>query len=113
MRLSQELLDYVHAAYTRLWIQTHEPDEAEREITALAHERKWKLAIWDIVNGLRIAGASDAAEMAPGEPMAALRALATLGDAKGSALLLLHNFHKFLSNPEVMQTTFAQIVAGK
>jgi len=113
MGLSQELLDYVHAAYTGLWIQTHEPDEAEREITALAHERKWKLAVWDIANGLRIAGASDATEMAPGDPLAALRAMPALGDAKSSALLLLHNFHKFLSNPEVMQTTFAQIVAGK
>src|SRR5262245_32391139 len=113
MGLSQELLDYVHAAYTGLWIQTHEPDEAEREITALARERKWKLAVWDIANGLRIAGTSDATEMAPGDTLAALRALPALGDATGSDLLLLHNFHTFLNNPEVMQTTFAQIVAGK
>ena len=28
-------------------------------------------------------------------------------------MLLLHNFHRFLNNPEVVQTTFAQLIAGK
>ena len=28
-------------------------------------------------------------------------------------MLLLHNFHKFLGNPAVSQTAFAQLVAGK
>jgi hypothetical protein len=30
-----------------------------------------------------------------------------------AALLLLHNFHRFLNNPEVVQTAFTQLVAGK
>ena len=42
-----------------------------------------------------------------------LRALPSLADKDGTALLLLHNFHRFLNNPEVVQTTFAQLVAGK
>jgi hypothetical protein len=42
-----------------------------------------------------------------------LRALPTLASANGTALLLLHNFHRFWSNPEVVQTAFAQLVAGK
>src|SRR5262249_12382327 len=36
-----------------------------------------------------------------------------LADPDGTALLLLHNFHRFLNNPEVVQTAFAQLVAGK
>ena len=32
MTLTEQLTDYVHAAFTGLWIQTSEPDEAEREI---------------------------------------------------------------------------------
>ena len=113
MRLSHELVDYVHAAYTGLWIHTHEPDEAEREIITLARERKWKLAVWDVANGLRVPGSDESKDIGADDPLAALRALPAFGDTKGSALLVLHNFHKFLSNPEVMQTTFAQVVAGK
>jgi hypothetical protein len=32
MQLAEQLTDYVHAAFTGLWIQTSEADEAEREI---------------------------------------------------------------------------------
>src|SRR6185436_12188687 len=45
--------------------------------------------------------------------LAALRSLPALADEKGTALLVLHNFHRFLANPEVVQTTFQQLVAGK
>src|SRR5205807_5314430 len=52
-------------------------------------------------------------EMTATDPLAILRALPALADDKGTAILLLHNFHRFLTNPEVIQTTFAQLVAGK
>src|SRR5262249_37876534 len=32
---------------------------------------------------------------------------------KGTALLILHNFHRFLANPEVVQTVFRSLIAGK
>jgi len=54
--LAAILTDYINAAFTGLWIQTYEPDEAEREITRLARERNWKLAVWDVAGGLRLAG---------------------------------------------------------
>jgi len=113
MKLAQAITDYINAAFTGLWIQTHEPDEAERELIQQAQEKKWKIATWDLARGLRIPGTKVEQEVGVGEPLAALRALPSLADAKGSALLLLHNFHRFLSNPEVIQTTFAQVVAGK
>jgi hypothetical protein len=40
-------------------------------------------------------------------------ALPALANKDSSALLLLHNFHRFLNNPEVIQTTFHQLIAGK
>src|SRR6185295_7113336 len=36
-----------------------------------------------------------------------------LADPGGTALILLHNFHKFFQSPEVVQAAFAQLVAGK
>ena len=61
MTLAEQLTDYVHAAFSGLWIVTHEPDEAEREIATLARERQWKLAAWDIARGLRFPNAPQSA----------------------------------------------------
>ena len=114
MTLAQEITDYVNAAFTGLWVQTSEPDEAEREIVRLARERHWRLAVWDVASGLRVHGDEEPpSEAAAGEPLAALRALPALASAKGTAILALHNFHRFWGNPEVIQTVFAQLVAGK
>jgi hypothetical protein len=113
--LAAILTDYINAAFTGLWIQTYEPDEAEREIARLARERQWKLAVWDVAGGLHLAGnpVTSQPESAAGDPLAAIRAVPALAEPEGTAILLLHNFHRFLNNPEVIQTTFGQLVAGK
>src|ERR1700681_2216298 len=115
MQLTDQLTDYVHAAFTGLWVQTHEPDEAEREIVQHARDQKWKVAVWDVATGLRLPTQPNGGHPAAGagDPLAALRAFPALADDNGTAVLLLHNFHRFLSNPEVVQTTFTQLVCGK
>src|SRR5215831_2987144 len=115
MNLTEQLTDYVNAAFTGLWVLTQEPDEAERELTQLARQRGWKLAAWDVAGGLRVPSgrSTSQGDAMPGDPLAVLRAVPTLADQDGTALVLLHNFHRFLGNPEVVQTAFAQLVAGK
>jgi hypothetical protein len=115
MTLAEQITDYVNAAFSGLFVHTQEPDEAERELVRLARERCWRLAAWDIAAGLRFPADPNAApaEAAAGDPLAALRALPALADPKGTALLVVHNFHRFFTNPEVIQTTFTQLVAGK
>jgi hypothetical protein len=39
--------------------------------------------------------------------------LPALAERGGTALLVLHNFHTFLKSPEVIQTAFTRLVAGK
>ena len=114
MKLSDQLTDYVHAAFSGLYIQSSEPDEAEREILQLAREQHWKAAVWDVAHGLRLPNEhAEAPHDSAGDPLAALRALPALAERDGTALLILHNFHKFWNSPEVVQTAFAQLVAGK
>src|SRR5215467_6052131 len=115
MTLTDQLTDYVNAAFTGLWLLTQEPDEAEREIIQLARSKGWKLASWDVAQGLRFPSSphNTVTEVGAGDPLAVLRAVPTLADRNGTSLVLLHNFHKFLGNPEVVQTAFAQLVAGK
>lgn len=113
MKLTEMITDYVHAAFSGIWIISSEPDEAEREILQHAQRQNWRVAVWDVANGLRLPGNTGSGPEAAGDPLAALRALPALADRNGTALLLLHNFHKFLGNPEVLQTTFSQLIAGK
>src|SRR5581483_5484845 len=92
-----------------------EPDEAEREITRQAVKQHWKLAVWDVAHGIRFPAEDGQAspETSTGDPLTALRALPALADPQGTTILLLHQFHRFCNHPEVLQTTFAQLVAGK
>jgi len=114
MSLADQLNDYVNAAFTGLWVQTHEPDEAEREILKHARHHQWRVAVWDVARGVRVPGAEGAAtDAGSGDPLAALRSVTAMADPNGTCLLLLHNFHKFLGSPEVIQTTFGQLIAGK
>src|SRR5215831_7748908 len=106
MTLTEQLTDYIQAAFSGLWVQTSEADEAEREILRLAHDQGWKAAAWDVAHGLRLPGATGegpSPESAAGDPLAALRALPALAEADGTgdgaALLLLHNLHRFLNSP--------------
>jgi hypothetical protein len=113
--LADTLQDYINAGFSGLWVQTQEPDEAEREIARHAKAQHWNVAVWDIAQGLRVPGAAESVAPAVDarDPLAALRALPALAAKESSALLLLPNFHRFWQNPEVIQTTFHQLVGGK
>ena len=52
-----------------------------------ARQQGWKVAVWDIANGMRLAGAASGNDA--GDPLAALRALPALAKRNGTALLLL------------------------
>src|SRR5207237_578349 len=77
MTLTDRLTEYVHACFTGLWVQTYEPDEAEREILLHARQAKWTVAVWDVADGLRLPTSPAAArpEAGGGDPLAAPRAL--------------------------------------
>lgn len=113
MQLADQLIEYVHAAFSGLWIVSSEPDEAEREIVKLARQESWKVAAWDIAGGMRFPLTSATSDTGGGDPLAALRALPALASRDSTALLVLHHFHKFLISPEVLQTLFTQLVQGK
>src|SRR5438105_1764666 len=52
MPLSQRLAEYIRAAFTGIWIQSHEHEDALAEIARLCQAQNWALAVWDIDRGL-------------------------------------------------------------
>lgn len=121
MSLIAQLTDYIHAAFTGLWVQTFEPDEAEHELIEHALRSNWTLAIWDLARGLRVPAHPHGPVPEVADPVTVLRTLPTLAPPQSpdpdvelaTTLLLLPNFHRFLHSPEVVQTLFETLVTGK
>jgi len=112
MTLQQHLYEHIAAAFTGLWVQSHEHEDALAEIARLCNEHEWPLAVWDIDRGLQINGLAAAAATDPVAAVKSVNALA-LDDGQGSALLVLPNFHKFMSSAEIIQALAHQIHDGK
>jgi hypothetical protein len=114
MFLAQQLAEYISAAFTGLWIQSHEHDDALAEIATLCRNNNWRLAVWDIASGLQLPGQgnSQTADAGGSDPLAAIRSINALASADSSAILVLVNFHRFLSSPEIVQALAKQISTG-
>ena len=113
MTLSERLSELVRACFTGLWIESHEHQDAQAEIAKLCRQENWRLAVWNIERGLSIAGQSETEPAGGQDPLAAIRSLATLSSQDSSAILVLENFHRFVSSAEVVQALSRQLVTGK
>ncbi|HPM84257.1 MAG TPA: AAA family ATPase, partial [Candidatus Anammoximicrobium sp.] len=115
MSLSLRLSEYISACFTGLWVQSHEHEDALTEMAQMCREQAWRLVVWDINQGLTLnrqdAGAS--VDTGTNDPLAAIRSLDALGSTDSSSLLVLVNFHRFMSSPEIIQALAAQIAKGK
>ena len=112
MSLSERLSEVVRACFSGIWIESHEHDEALRELTQLCARESWTLATWDVDRGLRLPGQTTG-DAASADPLAAIRALNSLAQEGSSALLVLPNFHRLVQSAEVVQALAHQIAAGK
>ena len=110
MALSHRLAEYIAAAFTGIWIQSHEHADALVEIARLCSDRNWALASWDIDKGLVTTGQAAAATS---DPIAAICSINALAKPDSSALLVLPNFHRFLQSTEIVQALAHQIQQGK
>ena len=111
MSLSEGLREYITACFTGLWIESHEHPDALTEIAGLCRDENWRLAVWDIDQGLQIPGQET--PEAGSDPLAAIRAINALASPDSSALLVLQNFHKFLNSPELIQAIARQVIEGR
>jgi len=111
MSLSQRLSEYVRACFTGLWIESHEHHDALTEVAQLCRAEEWRLATWNVADGLRIPGTET--DAGGSDPLAAIKALNSLATPDGTAILVLENFHRFLQSAEIVQALTQQVLAGK
>ena len=109
--LSKDLREYVAGCFTGIWVESHEPQEAILEIAQLCRDESWQFATWNIDQGLRVGGdAGSTGEMT--DPLAAVKAAQSIG-SDTTSIIVLENFHRFLSSVEIIQAMASQIHAGK
>src|SRR3954464_2568308 len=109
MTLADSLREYIFAAFAGIWIESHEHEDALAEINSLCHAEQWRLAVWDIEQGLRVSGTqAESTDTSSSDPLAAIRALSALAAEDSSALLVLVNFHRFLQSAEIVQALARQ-----
>ena len=111
MSLSDNLREYISACFTGLWVESHEHPDALTEMAELCREETWRLATWDIEQGLQIPG-QETTESGGSDPLAAIRSINALASPESSAILVLQNFHKFLNSPEIIQAVARQVIEG-
>jgi hypothetical protein len=114
--LATRITELVQACFTGLYIESHEPDEAIRDLTQLARRESWRLGIWDCDSGLTFPCAEVPVPANPSElsdPLAVLRSAGQLSQGSETTLLVFQNFHRFLGSTEVLQAVQKQITAGK
>ena len=78
--LATRLHELVSACFTGIWVQTHEPHEAARELTSLCRAESWRLGIWNCDSGIQfpieqiaIPGVTETQD-----PLAVIRAFGTI-----------------------------------
>ena len=113
--LSTRLRELISACFTALWVQTNEPTEATRELTALCRTEGWRLGNWDCDRGMtfplepiQMPGVTDTQD-----PLAIIRALPSVANGSGTTLAVFENLHRFLGATELVQALARQIHTGK
>jgi hypothetical protein len=113
--LTTRLRELISACFTGLWVQTNEPTEATRDLTALCRTEGWRLGVWDCDRGMtfplepiQMPGVTDAQD-----PLAVIRALPQVAQGAGTTLVVFESLHRFLGATEIIQALARQIHAGK
>jgi hypothetical protein len=113
--LSQKLAPLVAACCTGILVETCDPKEADDEIQNLCEKMQWRHASWDIDAGFV---GIDAEVNTPVKAIKAIANLKNPPDENGNQvplLVVLPNFHRYLSAPgfELTQTMINQLVRGR
>ena len=94
LNMRQKLINYIRSGYSGLYIVSAEEQRVEAEIKAVADQVQFKLCYWSIVDGLIDTATSH--NTPANDPLELLQAI---GDLQEKTIVLLKDFHLFLSDP--------------
>lgn len=125
--LVSEVEQFVKAGFTALWVQSHEHEEAIKQLIELCGKRKWEIGYWDADQGLKgsdkIAQQRTADEMKKEPAWYDKKALKLVQDMEKIAtktkaqrtIFVLKNLHRreYMENSALLQAVLNSIAVGK
>ncbi len=114
--LSARIEELVRAAFSGIWVQSFEHDDAEREIAQFTRPLRWTTATWDLDRGFRLIVRANDEQVEPtaNDPLSAIKWLSGLGaDEDTVTILVLRNFHRFTGSAEIVQALDTIVSQGK
>jgi len=92
--MHNQIVNYIRAGYSGLFIISHEETRVEAEIKSVAKGLKYNLFAWSVTTGL--INTNDGQSKGGQDPMEAMQAINGLPE---NSIILLRDFHAFLSDP--------------
>src|SRR4051812_1320173 len=100
-KLINEIKAAVAAAFSGIWINSYEHEDAMAAIAAACKDQSWELITWDPEYGLRkSADAAVAPSAEEPNPIMAIHELRKIDAEETRAVLVLRNFTPYLSTRE-------------
>src|SRR5215472_14979883 len=93
--MREKIINYIRAGYPGLYLVSHEEQRVDAEMVRIAKELKYGLCFWNVVDGLVDALNGQSVKSA-NDPLEALIGIAEL---KEKSIVLLKDFHLFLTDP--------------
>ncbi len=113
--INDRLRELVQACFTGIWVQSQEHPDAIQAMSQLCHQEHWRLVAWNIDEGVRALTAQSEPVTLPEiiRPLSVVRSLKAFAADGGTTILVLENFHRFLSSAEIVQAVARAIRDGK
>ena len=92
--MKSKIINYIRAGYPGLYLVSAEEQRVVLEMTRIAQELKYNLVFWSVVDGL--VDTQKGTNNSANDP---LEALIAIRDLKEKTLILLRDFHLFLTDP--------------
>jgi SpoVK/Ycf46/Vps4 family AAA+-type ATPase len=89
-----KIINYIRAGYPGLYLVSHEEQRVDAELKSIAQELEFELHLWSVVDGL--VDAQSQKSKSANDP---LEVLTSIQDLKEKSIILLKDFHLFLSDP--------------
>lgn len=108
--------DLIYAGFSAIWHRSVELDEAQLDLTKVCDQEGWTWYVWDCVRGLRFIDKDT--KMWKGfeksqNPLAPVTQDFPKTEEDQRNVVLLHNYHRFLENPQVVQAVINAALRGK
>lgn len=112
----QSIPQFLDAGFPALWLTTHEPEQTQASLISLLDPAQFSFCSWDCASGFKelateVASPFDPKSLNPLFPLSADSAVRKQDES--NRVVFLHNYHRFLDSPAVVQALYNAILRGE